>query len=167
MRIETRYLFYRSSDSFESSPLRGLRTTQQRSALEGTTKVTLAEVFLNSFSSFHYLIPRRRNWPLQTLRGMPQSLGCSPAMPSRLGPKSPRVTNANHEIDNMHKCSSGWIAIFLNFSQPTNWFGNLDHTLTKRGFVRVGNAKKCVLQPAELAASKGRGLGVFIAPLKN
>jgi hypothetical protein len=37
--------------------------------------------------------------PLQTSRGTPQSLGCSPAMPSHLGPKSPRVTNANHEID--------------------------------------------------------------------
>ena len=54
------------------------------------------------------------NFPKQ-----PQSLGCSPATPSRLGPKSPRVTNANHEIDNMHKCSSGWIALFLNFTQPT------------------------------------------------
>ena len=106
IRIETRYLFYRSSDSFESySPLRGLRATQRRSALDGTTKVTLARVFFNSFSSFHWLIPRRRNRPLQTFRGTPQSLGCSPAMPRRLGPKSPRVTNANHEIDNMHKCS--------------------------------------------------------------
>ena len=41
----------------------------------------------------------------------------------------------------MHKCSSGWIALFLNFSQPTNGFGNLDHTLTKRGFGRVGKAQ--------------------------
>ena len=54
MRIETRYLFYRSSDSFESySPLRGLRATQQRSALEVTAKVTLAGVFSNSF----FLLP--------------------------------------------------------------------------------------------------------------
>ena len=53
-QIETRYLFYRSSDSFGSySPLRGLRTTQRRSALEGTMKITLAGVFSNSFSSFH------------------------------------------------------------------------------------------------------------------
>ena len=51
MRIETRYLFYWSSDSFESySLLRGLRATQRRLALEGTTKVTLAKVFSNSFS---------------------------------------------------------------------------------------------------------------------
>ena len=62
-------------------------------------------------------------------------------MPSCLGPKSPRVTNANHEIDNMHKFSSGLIGLFLNFSQSTNGFGNLDHTLTKRGFERVGKAK--------------------------
>ena len=37
-------------------------------------------------------------------------------MPSHLGPKSLRVTNANHEIDNMHKCSSGWIALFFKFT---------------------------------------------------
>ena len=36
--------------------------------------------------------------------------------PSRLGPKSPRVTNANHKIDNMHKYSSGWIALFFKLS---------------------------------------------------
>ena len=73
----------------------------------------------------------------------------------------------NHEIDNMHKCSSGWIALFLNFSQPTNGFGNLDHTLTKRGFGRVGKAQKHSRGLAESAASKDGGLGVFIAPLKN
>ena len=87
--------------------------------------------------------------------------------PSRLGPKSPIVTNANHEIDNMHKCSSGGLLSILNFSQPTNGFGNLDHTLTKRGFGRDGKAQKGVGSPAESAASKGGGLGVFIAPLKN
>ena len=37
-------------------------------------------------------------------------------MPNRLELKSPRVTNANQEIDNMHKCSSGWIALFFKFS---------------------------------------------------
>jgi len=73
----------------------------------------------------------------------------------------------NHDIDNMHKCSSGWIALFFNFSQPTNGFSNLDHTVTKRGFRRVGKAKKCARGSAESAASKGGGLGVFIAPLKN
>ena len=88
-------------------------------------------------------------------------------MPNCLGPKSPRVTNANHEIDNMHKCSSRWIALFLNFSQPTNGFGNLDNTLTKRGFGRVVKAQKHARGSAELADSKGGGLGVFIAPLKN
>ena len=102
------------------------------------------------------------NFPKQ-----PQSLGCSPATPSRLGPKSPRVTNANHEIDNMHKCASGGFLSILNLSQPTNWFGNLDHTLTKRGFGRVGKAQKCARGTAESPASKGWGLEVFIAPLKN
>ena len=88
-------------------------------------------------------------------------------MANHLGPKSPRVTNVNHEIDNMHKCSSGWIVLFLNFTQLTIWFGKFDQTLTKRGFERVGRAKKHVLQPVESAASKGEGLGVFIAPLKK
>ena len=43
----------------------------------------------------------------------------------------------------------------------------MDHTLTKRGFGRVGKAKKCVYKPAESAASKGGGLGVFIVPLEK
>ena len=43
----------------------------------------------------------------------------------------------------------------------------MDHTLTKRGFERVGKAKKCVCVLAESAASKDGGLGVFIAPLKK
>ena len=87
------------------------------------------------------MIPRWWNRPLQTFRGTPQSLGCSPATPNRLGPKSPRVTNANHEIDNMHKFSSGLIGLFLNFSQSTNGFGNLDHTLTKRGLGELARLK--------------------------
>ena len=37
--------------------------------------------------------------PVQTSQGTPQALGCSLATPSRLGPKNPRVTNANHEIN--------------------------------------------------------------------
>ena len=43
----------------------------------------------------------------------------------------------------------------------------MDHTLTKRGFGRVGKTQKRVLQPAESAASKGGGLGVFITPLEK
>ena len=43
----------------------------------------------------------------------------------------------------------------------------MDHILTKRGFERVGKAQKRVYKPAESAASKGGGLGVFIAPLKK
>ena len=87
--------------------------------------------------------------------------------PSSLGPKSPRVTNANHEIDNMHKCSSGGSLSILNFSEPTNGFGNLDHTLTKRGFRRVGKAQKHARGSTKLAASKGGGLGVFIVSLEK
>ena len=78
-------------------------------------------------------------------------------MPSHLGPKNPRVINANNEIDNMYKCSSGGLLSILNFSQPTNGFGNLDHTLTKRGFGRVGKAQKHVGSPAESAATKDGG----------
>ena len=88
-------------------------------------------------------------------------------MPNRLGPKSPRVTNANHKIDNMHKYSSGGLLSILNFSQPTNGFGNWDESLTKRGMESVCKAQKHARGSAESAASKGGGLGVFIAPLKK
>ena len=43
----------------------------------------------------------------------------------------------------------------------------MDHTLTKRGFGRVGKAQKRVSVSAESAAFKGGGLGVFIAPLEK
>ena len=43
----------------------------------------------------------------------------------------------------------------------------MDHTLTKRGFGRVGKAQKHVYKPVKSAASKGGGLGVFIAPLEK
>ena len=43
----------------------------------------------------------------------------------------------------------------------------MDHTLTKRGFERVGKAQKHVCVSVESAASKDGGLGVFIAPLKK
>jgi len=148
-KIETRYLFYRSSDFIEFySPLRGLRATQQRSALdnhEGHSSWSLFQLL--------FLLPLVDPFPcgggivpLQTSRGTPQSLGCSPATPSRLGPKSQRVTNANYEIDKMHKCSSGWIALFFNFTQPTIWLGKFDQSLTKRGwrvFSRLKNVYEC------------------------
>ena len=88
-------------------------------------------------------------------------------MPNCLGLKSPRVTNANHEIDNMHKCLSGGLLSFSTFTQPTILFCKLDQSLIKRGFGRVGKAKKRVGSPAESGASKGGGLGVFIAPLEK
>jgi len=100
--IETRYLFYRSSDSVESySPFRGLRVTQRRSALqdhEGHSSWSLFQLLL-LFSLDDPFPCDGGIEPLQTSRGTPQSLGCSLAMPSRLGPKSLRVTSANHEID--------------------------------------------------------------------
>ena len=100
--IKTRYLFYQSSDSIESySPLRGLRATQRRSALEdheGHSSRSLFQLLL--------LLPLDDSFPCsggiepkQTFRGIPQALGCSLVTPSCLRPKSPRVTNANHEID--------------------------------------------------------------------
>ena len=61
-----------------------------------------------------------------------------------------------------------WLALFFKFSlNPQIDFCNLDHTLTKRGFRRVGKAQKHICVPAKLAASKGGGLGVFIAPMEK
>ena len=67
----------------------------------------------------------------------------------------------------MHKCSSGGLLSILNFSQPTNRFGNLDQSLTKRGLESVCKFQKRICLSAESVASKGGGLGVFIAPLKT
>ena len=90
------------------------------------------------------------NFPKQ-----PQSLGCSPAMPSRLGPKSPRVTNANHEIDNMHKCSSGGLFSFsISLLTHKMDFASLNQSLTKRELESVLKAQKCVWMSVESAASK-------------
>ena len=116
------------------------------------------------------MIPRWWNRPLQTFRGTPQSLGCSPATPNHLGPKSLRVTNVNHKIDNMHKCSSGWIALFLNFTQPQFNLANLINHSLREGWESWQGSKTYVCVSAEsaaLAASKGGGLGVFIAPLEK
>ena len=146
--------------------IEGLRATQRRSALEGTTKVTLAGFFPTPFPPSSNLIPRQRNWSIQTFRGTLQSLGCSPVTPNHLGPRSPRVTNANHERDNIHKCSSGWIALFLKFIEPTIWFGKFDQSLTKRGLGELARLKN-VYVSAESAASKGGGLEVFIAPFEK
>ena len=106
--IETHDVFYRSSTSIETySPLRRLWATHHRSALEDHEGHSSQSLF-----QLLFLLPLVDSFPcgggielLQTSRGTPQSLGCSPATPSRLESKSPRVTNANHKIDNMHKCS--------------------------------------------------------------
>ena len=42
-------------------------------------------------------------------------------MPSRLGPKSPRVTNANHEIDKYTQVLKGGLLSILNLTQSTRW----------------------------------------------
>ena len=64
-------------------------------------------------------------------------------MPSCLGPKSPRVTNVNHEIDNMHNCSSGWTALFFEFSlnPQMDLAIGMNHSLRKgwRVFARLKN----------------------------
>ena len=51
-----------------------------------------------------------------TFHGTPQSLGCSLATPNRLGPKSPRVTNANHEIDKYAQVLKGGLLSILNLT---------------------------------------------------
>ena len=77
---------------------------------EGHSSQSLFQLlFLLPLNDFEAAESTVTNFPKQ-----PQSLGCSPATPSHLGPKSPRVTNANHEIDNMHKCSSGGLLSFSN-----------------------------------------------------
>ena len=67
-------------------------------------------------------------------------------------------------------CTSAQVvtcSLFQILSKPTNEFYDLDHALTKRGFWRVGKAKKRVSMSAESTASKDGGLGVFIAPLEK
>jgi len=81
-------------------------------------------------------------------------------MPSRLGPKSSRVTNANHEIDKyMHKRSMVACSQFRISLNPQVGFCKLDHTVTKRGLESVLKAQKHIWEPVESAASKGGGLG--------
>ena len=77
-------------------------------------------------------------------------------MPSRLGPKSPRVTNANHEINKYAQVLKGGLLSILNLTQPTRFF-KLDQSLTKRRFESVLKAQKRVRMSAESAASKGGG----------
>ena len=122
--IEIRYLFYRSFDSVESySPLRGLWGTHRRSALEDHEGHPSWSIF-----QLLFLLPLVDSFPcggriepVQTSQGTPQALGCSLATPSRLGPKNPRVTNANHEIDRYAQVFKGGLLSNLNFTQPTRW----------------------------------------------
>ena len=67
-------------------------------------------------------------------------------------------------------CTSAQVVacfLFQILSQPTKGFGNLDESLTKRGLESVCKAQKRARGSTESAASKGEGLGVFIAPLKK
>ena len=146
MWIETRYLFYRSLDSFESySPLRGLRATQRRSALEDHKGHSSQSLFQLLFlfplvDPFPYGIGIK---PLQTSWGTPQSLGCSLTTPSCLGPKSPRVTNANHEIDKYAQVFKDGLLSILNLTQPKRWILQVwnNHSLREgwRVFSRLKN----------------------------
>jgi hypothetical protein len=48
-----------------------------------------------------------------------KAIGCSQLMPRHLGPKSPRVTNANHEINKYAQVLKGGLLSILNLTQPT------------------------------------------------
>jgi hypothetical protein len=120
--IETQELFYRSLASVETySRLRGPQATQQRSALEnhkGHSSRSLFQLF--------FLLPLDDSFPcggriesLQTFRGTPQAIGCSQLTPRHLGPKSPRVTNVNHEINKYAQVLKGGLLSILNLTQPT------------------------------------------------
>ena len=64
--------------------------------------------------------------------------------PSRVGPKSPRVANANHEINKYAQVLKDGLLSILNLTQPKDGFCNLDQSLTKRGLESVLKAKKRV-----------------------
>ena len=67
-------------------------------------------------------------------------------------------------------CTSaqGWLALkFESLLTHKMDFARLNQSLTKRGLESVLKAQKRVRVLAESVASKGGGLGVFIAPLKN
>ena len=148
--IETQELFYRSSASVETySLLRGLRATQQRSTLEDHEGHSSRSLF-----QFLFLLPLVDSFPcgggikpLQTSRGTPQALGCSLAMSSRLGLKSPRITNANHEIDKYAQVLKGGLLLILNLTQPTRWILQvwINHSLREgwRVFSRLKNVWEC------------------------
>jgi hypothetical protein len=159
-RSRHRTCFYWSSNSVESySPLRGLWATQRRLALEdheghpSRSLFQLLFLFLldDSFPCGGGIEP------VQTSRGTPQALGCSPATPSHLGPKSPRVTNANHEIDkNAQVLKGGLLLIWISLN-PQDGFCNLDQSPTKKGLESVLKVQKRIRVSAESAASKGGG----------
>jgi hypothetical protein len=119
--IETRNLFYRSSDSVESySPLRGLWATQQRSALEDHEGHSSRSLFHLLFLLLVDTFPCGSGIKmLQTSQGTPQSIGCSLATPSRLGPKSPRVTKCKSRDWQICKSVQGWLA--LNFESHSTY----------------------------------------------
>ena len=127
--------------------------TQQRSALEDHEGHSSW-----SFFQLLFLLPLVNSFPcgggiepLQTFRGTLQALGCSPAMPSHLGPKSSRVTNANHKWSRV-ACSQ-----FESHSTHKMDFASLNQSLTKRGLESVLKAQKRVRESVESAASKGGG----------
>jgi hypothetical protein len=105
--------------------------------------------------------------PVQTNPWQPQALGCSPATPSRLGPKDPRVTNANHENRQYAQVLKVACSLILNLTQIHTLILQVESPLTKRGWERVRSAQKIATKSVESAASKRGGLGLFIANLKN
>ena len=94
----------------------------------------------------------------------PQSLVCPPAMPSHLGPKSPRVTNVNHKIDGMHKCLSGGLLSFLNSLNPQMDFTIWITRSLREGWESWQGSKTCMCISRFSSLQRWR-LGGIYSPL--
>ena len=82
-------------------------------------------------------------------RGTPQSLGCSPATPSHLGPKNPRVINANHENRQYAQVLKVACSLKLNLTQIHTLILQIGSPLTKKGFEGVRTAQKIATESVE------------------
>ena len=65
-------------------------------------------------------------------------------MPSHLGPKSPRVINANHEINKNAQVLKGGLLSIESHSTHKMDFASLNQSLTKRRLESVLKAQKYV-----------------------
>ena len=116
MQIETRYLFYRSSDSVEGAAGDPAKVSP-RGYHEGHSSRSLFQLF--------FLLPLVDSEAVEsTVTNFPRHTTISRVLSGDtncLGLKSPRVTNVNHEINNMHKRSSGGLLSFLNSLSTHKW----------------------------------------------